>query len=306
MIPTNGCMRKITLLLLLVCFLSFRGKAQELNCIVSVNSQQVTTGDKKIFETLQAAIYEFMNSRKWTNYTYSTEEKIECTMLFTISSMSADVFKGTLQVQARRPIYKSSYNSVMLNMIDKDIQFNYIEFQPLDFNENTFTSNLTSLLAYYAYLVIGLDFDSYQLKAGTPYFEKAQTIVTNAQNASEPGWKAFESSSQKNRYWLIENLLNNIYSPIRDVIYNYHRKGLDMMIDNAATAKAAITSSFDKLKIVHENKPDSYLMQLFFNAKADEIVNIYSSASVTDKTKVSTICKEIDPTNSTKYNQITK
>jgi len=301
-------MRKIALIILILTSFSVLSKAQELNCMVSVNSEQVQNSDKKIFETLQAAIYEFMNSRKWTNYTYSTEERIECTLLITISDKSADVFKGTIQIQSRRPIYKTSYNSVMLNMIDKDLQFTYQEYQPLDFNENSFSSNLTSLLAYYAYVIIGLDFDSYQLKGGTPYFEKAQTVVTNAQSASEPGWKAFESTSQKNRYWLIENLLNNIYSPIRETIYNYHRKGLDMMIDNAATAKSAITNSFDKLKNVHDDKPGSYLMQLFFSAKADEIVNIFSNATIsaTDKTKVATICKAIDPTNSNKYNQITK
>jgi len=285
---------------------ALKGNAQELNCIVTVATPQIESSDKKIYETLQAAIYEFMNSKKWTNYNFATEERIECTILITISDRSADVFKGTIQVQSRRPIYKSSYNSVMLNLIDKDLQFTYQEYQSLDFNENTFTNNLTSVLGYYAYLIIGLDFDSYQLKGGTAFYEKAQTVVTNAQSAVEPGWKAFESTSQKNRYWLVENLLNNIYSPIRECIYNYHRKGLDMLVDNAATAKVAITAGMDQLKKVNEEKPGSYLMQLFFNAKADEIVNIYSSASVADKTKVATICKTIDPTNSSKYNQITK
>ncbi len=301
-------MRKIAFVLILLIGFIYSGFAQELNCIVSVATPQIQSSDKRIYETLQAAIYEFMNSRKWTNYTYSTEERIECTILITISDRSADVFKGTIQVQSRRPIYKSSYNSVMLNLIDKDLQFTYQEYQALDFNESSFTSNLTSVLGYYAYLIIGLDFDSYKLKGGTPFYEKAQTIITNAQSAAEPGWKAFESTSQKNRFWLIENLLNNIYSPIRESIYNYHRKGLDMLVDNAATAKASITAAMDKLKSAHEEKQGSYLMQLFFNAKADEIVNIYSSASTSpsDKTKVVSICKEIDPSNSSKYNQINK
>lgn len=297
--------RTTTLFFLFVAFI-FHTSAQELNCIVSVNTQQIQSSDKKIYETMQAAMYEFMNSKKWTNYTYSAEEKIECTILITIAEKSADVFKGTIQVQSRRPIYKSSYNSVLLNLIDKDFQFNYVEYQNLDFNENSFTSNLTSVLAYYAYIIIGFDFDSYQLKGGTTFFEKAQTIVTNAQNAAEAGWKAFESSSQKNRYWLVENLLNNIYSPIRECNYSYHRKGLDMLIDNAATAKTSITAAFEFLKKAHEEKPGSYLMQVFFIAKVDEIVNIYSNASVADKAKVATICKTIDPSNSTKYNQITK
>ena len=300
-------MRKIALVLLFLIGYASGSIAQELNCIVNVNTtpnMQSENSDTKIYETLQASIYEFMNSRKWTNYTFSQEERIECTILITISERTNDVFKGNIQVQSRRPIYKSSFSSVMLNLIDKDLQFTYTEYQPLNYNDNTFTSNLTSILAYYAYLIIGIDFDSYQLKGGTPLFDKAQTIITNAQNTPEKGWKAFEN--QKNRYWLVENLLNNIYGPIRQCIYDYHRKGLDMMIDNAATAKTPITAGLTMLKKVHEEKPNSYLMQLFFNAKDDEIVNIYSNASEIDKKKVADICKEIDPTNSNKYNQITK
>ena len=289
----------------MICFV-FKNSAQELNCIVQVATPQIQSSDKRIYETMQAAIYEFMNSRKWTNYTVAPEEKIECTLLFTISDRSVDVFTGTLQVQARRPIYKSSYNSVLLNFIDKEIKFTYQEYQALDFNELSFSSNLTSLLGYYAYLVIGLEFDSFKPKGGTVFFEKAQTIITNAQKASEPGWKAFESSSHKNRYWLIENLLNNIYGPIRECYYNYHRKGLDLMVDNLANAKTAITSGLEAIRKLNEEKPNSYLIQLFINAKSDEIVNIYSNASITEKTKIATICKSIDPTNASKYNKLTK
>lgn len=297
-------MRKLIIYTLLFFVFVTNAKAQELNCVVSVATPQIQSSDKKIYETMQAAIYEFMNSKKWTTYTYAIEERIECTILITISERSSDVFKATIQVQSRRPIYKSSYNSVMLNLIDKDFQFNYIEYQPLEFNDNSFTSNLTSVLAYYANVIIGFDFDSYSLNGGTPFFEKAQTIVSNAQNATESGWRSFES--QKNRYWLIENIFNNNYAGIRECIYNYHRKGLDLMTENTASARTAITSGLEKLQTVHKNKPGSYLMQVFFNTKDDEIVNIYSSASTVEKPKVVAICKEIDPTNATKYNQITK
>lgn len=297
-------MRKLLIVSLVLLLFSGFARSQELNCVATVATPQIQSSDKKIYETMQAAIYEFMNSKKWTSYTYATEEKIECTILITISNRSADVFTATIQVQSRRPIYKSSYNSVMLNLIDKDFQFNYIEYQPLDFNENSFTSNLTSVLAYYAYIIIGFDFDSYSLNGGTPFFDKAQTIVNNAQNSSESGWKSFEN--QKNRYWLIENIFNTNYSGIRECIYNYHRKGLDLMTENNASARTAITSGLEKLYTVHKNKPGSYLMQIFFNSKDDEIVNIYSSASTVEKTKVAAICKEIDPTSSSKYNQITK
>ena len=299
-------MHRIILVLLLTINVAFLSNAQELNCVVNVIHPQIQSSES-IYTTLQTAIYQFMNSRKWTNFSYASQEKIECTILITISTRSADVFTGTMQIQSRRPIYKSSYNSVMLNTIDKDIQFNYTEGQPLDFNESSYAP-LTSLLAYYAYVIIGLDFDSYQLKGGTPFFEKAQNVVNSAQSAAEPGWKAYETNTQKNRYWLVENLLNNIYGPIRDAIYNYYRKGLDMMIDNSANAKTTLASVFDKLKSVNDDKPGSYLMQLFFIAKVDEIVNIFSNSSINpaDKTNVATICKTIDPTNSSKYNQITK
>jgi hypothetical protein len=297
-------MRKLLFLSLVLFLFSGLAQSQELNCVVSVATPQIQSSDKKIYETMQAAIYEFMNSKKWTNYTYATEEKIECTILITISNRSADVFTATIQVQSRRPIYKTSYNSVMLNLIDKDFQFNYIEYQPLDFNENAFSSNLTSVLAYYAYIIIGFDFDSYSLNGGTPFFDKAQTIVNNAQNATESGWKSFES--QKNRYWLCENIFNSNYAGIRECIYNYHRKGLDLMTENTASARTSITSGLEKLQMVHKNKPGSYLMQIFFYSKADEIVNIYSNASSIEKPKVAAICKEIDPTSASKYNQITK
>lgn len=297
-------MRKLFIYFIFLFAILSNAKSQELNCVVSVATPQIQSSDKKIYETMQAAIYEFMNSKKWTSYTYAIEERIECTILITISERSADVFKSTIQVQSRRPIFKSSYNSVMLNLIDKDFQFNYIEYQPLDFSENSFTSNLTSVLAYYAYIIIGLDFDSYSLNGGTPFFEKAQTVVSNAQNAQESGWRSFESS--KNRYWLTENLLNNNYAGIRECLYNYHRKGLDLMTENTASARTSITSGLEKIQLVHKDKPGSYLMQVFFNSKADEIVNIYSNGSAVEKPKVAAICKEIDPTNSAKYNQITK
>jgi hypothetical protein len=247
-----------------------------------------------------------MNSHKWSNYTYATAEKIECTILITLQTRAVDVFTGTIQVQSRRPIYKSSYNSTMLNLIDKDYQITYDQGQPLNYDESKFTDNLTSVLAYYAYIIIGLDLDSYQLRGGTAMFEAAQGVVTAAQSAAEPGWQASQSISQRNRFWLAENLLNNVYSPIRDGIYSYYRKGMDMMVDNAANGRLSISIAFDKLKSVQEDNPGSYIMQLFFLSKVDEIVNIFSNASVSpaDKTKVSSICKEIDPTNSTKYNKI--
>jgi Domain of unknown function (DUF4835) len=278
--------------------------SQELNCTVQVLSPQFqNSADKKIFQTLQQSIFEFVNNRKWTNDVFQPEERIECSIVITITEKpSADEFKGTMQVQARRPVYKSSYNSLLLNILDKNISFKYIEYQPLEFSEGSFITNLTSVLAYYAYIIIGTDYDSYSLEGGSAYFQKAQTIVSNAQTANEKGWKSFEDN--KNRYWLVENALNATFKSMRECIYKYHRLGFDAMADDAGSGRAAVLESLLLLKKVHENKPGSYSMQLFFLAKADEIVNLFSPAEPAEKTKVVELLNEIDPANSTKYNKI--
>jgi len=295
-------MRKLfyTFILLII---TISTTAQEFNCAVQVSTPQIQGSDKRVFETLQKAIYEFVNNKKWTNYTFKIEERIECSILITIKErISADEFKGTLNIQLRRPIYSTSYNSVMLNYLDKDFHFNYIEYEPLDFIENTYTSNLTSVLAYYVYVFLGLDFDSYSLYGGTPFYEKAEAIVNSAQNTDKSGWKAYES--MKNRYWLIENLLNSSYRPIREALYKYHRLGLDVMSDNVETGRAEIYASIELLKKANREKPDLFLMTVILTAKADEIVKIFSKASPMDKQKIVNILNEIDPANSSKYNKI--
>lgn len=287
----------------LFIFFAISLSAQELNCTVAVNSQQVSGGgDKQIYETMRRQIYEFMNNRTWTNQKFKIEERIECSILITIQNRANDVFTGTINVQSRRPVFKTSYNSVMLNYRDKDFQFTYIENQPLDYVDNTFTSNLTSVLAFYAYLIIGLDFDSFQLNGGSEYLNKAQAIVTAAQSASEQGWKSFES--QKNRYWLIENILNSNYRGIRQCNYNYHRLGLDMMTEEINKARTNITEGLKALKKAYQQKPGLYYVQVFMTAKSDEIVNIYSKADRMQKTEVISILKLIDPANASKYDKI--
>jgi len=295
---------KPTVIALLFSFITLSQViSQELNCNISVSAPQVAGSDRTVYETMQQGLYEFMNSRQWTNYKFTMDERIEINILITIQErVSADEFKGNLQIQARRPVYKSSYNSTLLNHIDNDIHFRYIEHQPLEFADNTHTSNLTSILAYYAYLVLGLDFDSFSPNGGTPFFEKAQTVVITAQNAPEKGWKAFES--QRNRYWLVENLLNQQYSGVREALYKFHRSGLDVMHDNIETGRAAIVEGLEALQKVHRQRPGSYLMQVFFNAKTDEFVNIFSEAPPMDKPRVVNILREIDPTNTNKYQKI--
>jgi hypothetical protein len=277
--------------------------AQELNCKVQVVSPTIQGSDKSVFDNLQTAIFEFINNRKWTEETFKNSERIDCSILINVSErIDNENFKATIQVQVRRPVFKSSYNSVLLNNNDNDFQFRYQENQTLDFSENLHLSNLTSVLAYYAYLIIGLDYDSFALNGGTPYLQKALAIVNNAQSANDAGWKAFENN--KNRYWLINNMLDATFVPLRECMYNYHRLGMDLMVDNKETARTAVYKSLLTLRSIHQIKPLSYSMQVFFNAKSDEIINIYTGAFPDEKAKIMNLLNEIDPTNSNKYQKI--
>lgn len=294
---------KILFSILLVIATSVSLYSQEFICQISVSSPQVHGSDRTVYQEMQQQLYEFVNSQKWTNYEFRQEEKIECTMMITVSDrISTDEFKGTINVQLRRPIYKTSYNSVVLNYVDKDFQFKYLEGQTLEFNENTYTSNLTSTVAFYIYMFLGLDFDTYSKNGGTPYYQKAQNIVNAAQNSPERGWKAFETL--KNRYWLVENLMNSKYSGLREALYRYHRLGLDVMTENMDIGRSAISESIDLLKMVNREQPGLFALQLFLEAKGDELVNIFSQASPMDKTRVVNTLKEIDPANSQKYQKI--
>jgi len=294
---------KILVILFLVFSVVTKSTAQELNCSVSILSPQIQASDKSIFETLQTSIREFMNNRIWTNDQFLNQERIECSMIITISErVSVDEFKANVQIQSRRPVYKSSFNSPLFNHQDNDMAFRYIQDQVLEFDEANINSNLTAVLAYYAYLLIGLDYDSFSPEGGTPYYVKAQNIVNNAARLSERGWKAFESS--RNRYWITENLLNSSFKPLRSTLYAYHRKGLDIMSEDAPKGRLVITESIKELRRVFSDKPNSFLMQIFFNAKADEIVNIYSQAQMDEKNQVVPVLSLVDPANTLKYQGI--
>jgi hypothetical protein len=250
-------------------------------------------------------MYEFVNSRKWTSYNFKQEERIECTMMITINDqLNAEEFRGTMNVVIRRPVLNTSYNTVLLNTIDKNIQFKYVEYQPLDYSDGTFTSNLTSLLAYYCYTALGFYYDSFSPSGGSPFFEKAQEVVNSAQNSSDPGWKAFESD--KNRYWIINNYLNSTNAGLRDFAYRYHRLGLDQMYEKVDQGRNSVTECGDILQNLYKATPNLYALQLIFDAKRDEFVNIYSDQRVApmEKTNITNILKEIDPANSSKYQAI--
>lgn len=294
--------RILSIFFLLVATVS---QAQELNCTVSVISPQVQNTEKRIFETLQKDIREFMATTRWTEDVYALEERIECSILITVTErISNDKFRATMQIQSSRPAYMTAYNSVLLNVNDQDFTFQYVENQPLQFQENQHVSNLTSVLAFYAYMIIGTDYDSFSPKGGEPYFQKALQIVNNAQNEPERGWKAFEGS--KNRYWLIENMLNARYEEFRGVMYKYHREGLDMMQSDLNTGRQAITECLQPLKRIRMDQPNSYLMTVFFTAKVDELINIFKEAFPDVKTKAANDLMQMDPANANKYQAIIK
>jgi hypothetical protein len=294
-------------LFIIILFIPGLVHAQELKCNIQVVSQQVQGTNKQVFQTLQTALYEFMNNHVWTNHVYSIDERIECNFLFNIKEqISADEFKGTLQIQSSRPVYNTNYKTTMFNYLDNDIHFRYVEFEPLEFDETQHLSNLTSLLAYYSYIILGMDYDSFSFEGGSPYFQKADNIVQNAQNAREIGWKQFESTSHRNRYWLINDILDDKYSLIRDFNYKFHRLGLDVMDSKVVEGRAVVAESIENLQKVFRQKPDPFMhyLKITLDAKADEFVNIFSESFTDEKNRVVTILREIDPSNEPKYQKI--
>lgn len=291
-------------IILSVLIISLGAFSQELDCRIQVNHSKLqgTTNDK-LFQTLQQELYEFINNTNWTNNVFNRDERIECNIYITIDEqISSDEFSAKIQITSSRPVYGTSYLSPVINHLDNYFQFKYVEFEPLEFNENSFSNNLTSVIAYYCYIIIGMDYDTFGSSAGTPYFQKAEKIVQNAQSAQESGWKAYENL--KNRYWLVENLLNSQYSAMRDFMYTYHRLGMDKMGDKPSEGRAGVEQAIEELKNVHRRKPGSFLMTLYTTAKGDEIINIFSEGFPDEKSRVYNIMKELDPANSSKYEKI--
>jgi hypothetical protein len=295
----------VKIILVVTLLICSRVNAQELICNVQINSSQVQGSDKSIFEAMQKAISEFMNSKKWTNNVYQNTERIECTVLINITEqVSTNEFKATIQVQSRRPVYNTSYPTTTLNHLDKDMDFKFNEFDPLEYSEGNFISNLTSVLAYYANIIIGLDYDSFSKKGGTKYFQNAKAIVNSAQGAQQSGWKAFEG--ERNRYWFAENMLHQNYAALRDCFYQYHRLGFDMMAKNVVVGRASVLKSLKQLEQVYNRKPGGFQLQIFFNAKSNEIVDLFVEGLSKEKAEVTNLLNKIDPTNISKYEKITK
>ena len=276
--------------------------SQELNAQVIVNSNLVNQTNQQIFQTLEKSLNEFLNNQSWTNKEFLSNEKITCSFIFTLSSYKNDKFEGTLQVQSQRPVFDSNYDSPVLNFLDKDIEFKYQEFQPLFFNKSSFESNLVSIVSYYSFLIIGLDMDTFKLNGGSFSFDNAQTIVNLARQSGFKGWNPNESD--RNRFWLIESILSNSFNDYRESLYIYHKKGLDFMTNNNFEAKISILESINNLEKVYNVRPDSYLLQIFFDAKSDEIVNIFSGGPKVDLNSTLSVLKKISPFFNSKWKQI--
>ena len=285
-------------------FLLFFGltQAQELNCTVTFSTDQVGATNQQVFKTLKKSLTEFVNNTKWTEQTYKGAEKIECSFFFTITAYNADQFTGTLQVQASRPVYNSTYMSPILNINDKEINFNYIEFQNLTFNPNSFDSNLLSIMAFYANLIIGMDADTYALEGGSKSLESAQNIANLAQQSQIKGWS--QSEKNQNRYFIITDMLSPTFVSFRKTMYEYHLKSMDKMVENPKEAKENIKSALKTLTEVSDSRPNSFLVRLFFDAKADEIVSIYTDGPKIDVTEVINSLNRLSPTNSSKWGKI--
>lgn len=280
-------------------------QAQEFQCSMSVQSASVQGTNKQIYENMRNALNDFMRAQIWTNDKFDSKERIECSFNFNITEqISSNEFKGVLTVQLRRPVYGSAYTTTMFNMQDNDVQFKYNEGQPLTFNESSYDSdNLVPLIAFYAYFMLGLDYDSFSPDGGSEYFKKAETIVNQAQSAQYAGWKSYEGT--KNRYWLINNVLDDNHKLFRQMLYKYHRQGLDAMTDNVEQGRTAIYECMEDMeKVKQRASRNAYLLGLFFTAKADELVGIFSESPAIEKEKIVEILSSADPGNISKYQKI--
>lgn len=279
------------------------GSAQEIYARVQVLTPTIQSTNKDVFKTLETSLTEFLNNNKWTQESYKPQERVECTFVLNITEqLATDDFRATLQVQYSRPVYKSSYNSPVFNFIDKDVRFKYLEFDRLEFVENQHLSNLTSILAYYVYVILGIDHDTFERNSGQSFYVKAQNIVNNAQNDPiASGWRSFDSN--RNRFWLVDNLLNPAFKGMIDCYYDYHRLGLDLMHESGKQkeAKQAVMNAILNLRTVHQKRPNSFLVNLFFDAKSDEIVNIFNGGEPLNLVNLKNTLNLIDAPNSSKY-----
>jgi hypothetical protein len=284
-------------------FIGFNISAQELKCNVTINATQIQTSDRGIFKDMKNAIEQFMNTRKWTNDVYKSYERIDCNLLMTISKMPAiGSFTASVTVQAARPVFNSNYSSLIFNFADRDWEFEYIESMQMEYNDNNYTSNLTSMLALYAYLIIGVDNDTFSELGGTPYFQKALNVVNNAQQANRPGWQSI--GSNRNRYWLVENLNNPQMVDLRKAMYSYHRLALDNYQQDPDKSRSTILKGLKDIKKIRDINPAAILLISFLDAKGKELANIFSEGNIQARREAYDIITAIDPSNRNAYQKI--
>ena len=276
--------------------------SQELNCKVEINADKVQNANKEIFNTLQSAISDYMNTQKWTDAQFGTNEKIECRLYFTINSYDEPNISGDLQIQSMRPVYNSSYTTTIINFKDTKVEFQYELNQPLVYSDVNWESNLTGILNFYAYLIIAMDFDTFSMNGGDAYYEKAANVVRLAQSEGESGWKAFEDP--KNRSSVLSAFTDKTTSGIREILYNYHRKGLDEMVISPDKGRAMITQTLSTLKSVYDLAPMSVCISMFKDAKLDELVNVYSKGTTTEKDNVFELLKTLYPIENNRLKKI--
>ncbi|MEK9739575.1 MAG: DUF4835 family protein [Flavobacteriaceae bacterium] len=293
---------KIPTFLLILLFLNNNIKAQELSAQVVVNSDLVNQTNQQIFRTLERSLNEFINTQVWTNQSFQDQERIRCSFVLNLTSYNSDRFEATLQVQSQRPVFDSNYDSPVLNFLDKDIVFSYQEFQPLFFNRASFESNLVSLISFYAYIILGLDADSFDLYGGNSYFEQAFQIVNLAQSSSQSGWKP--SDGTRNRFWLIDSMRSNSFREYRESLYTYHREGLDQMTQLPEQGKTAIMKAIQQLEPLYQRRPNAFLLQMFFDAKVEEIVSLFSDGPAVDFDQTESILRKIAPFFTARWKQI--
>lgn len=291
------------LIVVLFCF-SVIGNviAQELNCTVTVNSDKVGQTNQQVFKTLERSLNDFMNKTKWTNRIYKEQERINARMFITISEYESNRFSADIQIQSSRPVFNTNYETPIFNYKDNQFNFQYIEFEPLAFNENSFDSNLVGVMAYYAYVILGLDADSFALEGGTEHYKKAQNIVTQAQGSSASGWS--QSTNERTRFELIDNLLSNTYREFRVAMYNYHRKGMDVLADNNSAGKQVISGSIRLFGTLAKRRSNAFLVQTFFDAKSEEIMNVFSDGPKVDVVKLKETLNSVAPYYSGTWNKI--
>jgi hypothetical protein len=305
-------MRKNFFVLITICFSYLFSDSQEIQAKLTVNVDKdkiPTTIDRKIFQTLQSGLTNFINNRKWTSDAFQTTEKIQCNFFLNITKGENNIYKASLTVQAARPAYNSTYQCPLVNFIDDNVVFKYVEFQPIEFNENrvqgsdALVSNLTAVFAYWVNIILGFDYDSYSLRGGDPYFTKAQNIVNNAPEAGEiSGWKNYES--QRNRYWLTENLNNNRFALFHDAMYSYYRSGMDLLYENEDEGRNGVLNCLNYLSTIQKENPNSMIMQFFFQGRSAELVKVFSKANKDIRDRALNHLLKLDITNARVYNEL--